>query len=115
MRVQKKKGVSNTNLVKGAMELFADNNIINSLSLNQDYMKYIYAEDYQYDMICKYMPPLETALDIKKDNVLSSDSFSKVSLYLMIEQKELVKNINFKIFVRKCIIEHLIMENVLYT
>lgn len=77
MRVQKKKGVSNTNLVKGAMELFADNNIINSLSLNQDYMKYIYAEDYQYDMICKYMPSLETALDIKKDNVLSSDSFSK--------------------------------------
>ena len=55
MRVQKKKGVSNTNLVKGAMELFADNNIINSLSLNQDYMKYIYAEDYQYDMICKYI------------------------------------------------------------
>ncbi|MCM1215998.1 MAG: hypothetical protein NC548_15935 [Lachnospiraceae bacterium] len=95
MRIQKKKGVSNTNIVKGAMELFADNNIINSLSMNQDYMKYIYAEDYQYDMICKYMPALETALDIKKDNVLSSDSFSKDFLNI---QSDSTTPETFKIF-----------------
>ena len=77
IRLQKKKGVSNQDVVNSAMELFADNTIISSLSLNQDINKYIQAEDYQYDMICKYMSSIETALDIKKDNVLSSDSFTK--------------------------------------
>jgi hypothetical protein len=59
------------------MELFADNNIVNSLSINQDVNRYIQAEDFQYDMVCKYMPSLETALEIKRDNVLSSDNFTK--------------------------------------
>lgn len=77
LRIQKKRGVSNQSVVNSAMELFADNSVINSLSLNQDINRYIQAEDYQYDMICKYMPSIETALDIKKDNVLSSDNFSK--------------------------------------
>ena len=31
----------------------------------------IIALDYQYDIICKYMPKMEDALEIKKDNVLS--------------------------------------------
>ena len=76
-RIQKKKGISNRDFINGAMELFGDNSIISSLSLNQDINKYIQAEDYQYDMICKYMASIETALDIKKDNVLSSDNFTK--------------------------------------
>ena len=33
--------------------------------------------DDQIDMVCKYMPKLEQALTIKKDNVLSADSFTK--------------------------------------
>lgn len=77
LRIQKKRGVSNKDLVNSAMELFADNSVISSLSLNQDINRYIQAEDYQYDMICKYMSSIETALDIKKDNVLSSDNFTK--------------------------------------
>ena len=64
LRIQKKKGVSNQSVVNSAMELFADNSVISSLSLNQDINRYIQAEDYQYDMICKYMPSIETALDI---------------------------------------------------
>jgi hypothetical protein len=76
-RIQKKKGVSNQQIIDSAMELFADNNIVNTLSVNQDVNKYIQAEDYQYDMICKYMPSIETALEIKRDNVLSSDNFTK--------------------------------------
>ena len=39
--------------------------------------KSIQAEDYQYDLICQYMTKLEDALEIKKDNVLSSDNFTK--------------------------------------
>ena len=36
------------------MELFSDNNILNSLSANQDINGHIYAEDYQYDLIPSY-------------------------------------------------------------
>lgn len=39
--------------------------------------KSLQAEDYQYDLICQYMTKLEDALEIKKDNVLSSDNFTK--------------------------------------
>lgn len=87
MRVLKKKGISSTSIVNSAMELFSDNNILNSLSANQDINGHIYAEDYQYDLICKYMPAIETALDIKKDNVLSSDNFTKE--FLSIESSAL--------------------------
>ena len=95
LRIQKKKGISNQSIVTGAMELFADNSIINSLSMNQDMMKYIYAEDYQYDMICKYMPSVENALNIKKDNVLSADNFTKD--FLSVEFSSKNKN-EFTIF-----------------
>ena len=33
--------------------------------------------DHEYDMILKYMPKLQEALNAKKENVLSSDNFSK--------------------------------------
>lgn len=33
--------------------------------------------DQEIDIICKYMPSLEDALDAKKDNVLSADNFTK--------------------------------------
>ena len=33
--------------------------------------------DNEFDTICKYMPKLQTALDIKKDAVLCSDLYSK--------------------------------------
>ncbi len=77
LRTQRKRGVSNKEVIDNAMELFSDNSIIDSLSMNQELNKYIQAEDYQYDLICKYMPSLQTALDIKRDNVLSADNFSK--------------------------------------
>lgn len=77
IRMQKKQGISNSSILNGAMELFSDNSVINALSVNQETNRYIQAEDYQYDMICKYMPSIETALEIKRDNVLSSDNFTK--------------------------------------
>ena len=77
VRLQKKRGVPNGEIINNAMELFSDNGLINTLSMNQEINRYIQAEDYQYDTICKYMPAIETALEIKQDNVLSSDNFSK--------------------------------------
>ena len=44
--------------------------------------------DHEYDMILKYMPKLQEALDAKKENVLSSDNFAKDFL------NESSKNIN---------------------
>lgn len=39
--------------------------------------KWIRDLDHEYDMILKYMPKLQEALNAKKENVLSSDNFSK--------------------------------------
>lgn len=105
MRILKKKGVPNTSIINGAMELFSDSNVLNSLSANQDINGHIYAEDYQYDMICKYMPSIETALDIKKDNVLSSDNFSKEFITIesstLSDDKQKVFNDNIKTIEQK--------------
>ena len=105
MRILKKKGVPNTSIINSAMELFSDSNILNSLSANQDINGHIYAEDYQYDMICKYMPSIETALDIKKDNVLSSDNFSKefitIESSMLSDDKQKVFNDNIKTIEQK--------------
>lgn len=59
-------------------ELFDGNSQLLGNALNFDMIrKSIQAENYQYDLICKYMPKLEDALEIMKDNVLSSDNFTK--------------------------------------
>ena len=65
------------NLINSVGELFNDQNLINSLFANQDIHKYLSAENYQYDMMCRYLPKLLDALEIKRDNVLCSDNFSK--------------------------------------
>ena len=78
VRLQRKNGVSNTELLQSTMELFSDQNILNILSTSSEtLLRSIQAEDYQYDLVCKYMPKLLDALDIKKDNILSSDNFTK--------------------------------------
>lgn len=64
-------------LRKNVEELFNDQNLISSLFANEDIHKYIAAENYQYDMICKYLPKLQDALDILADNTLCADNFSK--------------------------------------
>ena len=51
-------------------------NIIDTINLD-NVRRYIQSMDYQIDLICRYMPKLQDALDIMKDNVLSSDSFTK--------------------------------------
>ena len=57
-------------------ELFDDPNLMDSINLD-NLSRSIQAEDANYDLILKYMPGLEDALDVKKDNVLSSDNFTK--------------------------------------
>ena len=57
--------------------LFEDPSIsANILSMYTE-NKWIRDLDHEYDMILKYMPKLQEALNAKKENVLSSDNFSK--------------------------------------
>lgn len=77
LRLQSKENGTTSELNKSIEGLFDENKqIIDTLNVD-NIRKSIQAEDYQYDLICKYMPKLEDALDIKKDNVLSSDNFTK--------------------------------------
>ena len=69
---------SNINQFYGSIQdLFSDQNIVNNIFATEEVHKYIAAQNYQYDLICKYLPRLLDALEIKRDNVLCSDNFSK--------------------------------------
>ena len=57
--------------------LFEDENVINSLFMNSTIHNFIQTRNAQYDLICRYLPRLVDALEIKRDLVLSADNFSK--------------------------------------
>lgn len=74
------KGANSSNVekyVNSVQELFANNSLIGTLAMNEDVHKFISAENYTYEMICRYLPKLLDAIEIKRDNVLCSDNFSK--------------------------------------
>ena len=57
--------------------LFQDSSIQASLMDTYAKTKWITELDNEFDLICKYMPKLQVALDIKRDTVLCSDSYTK--------------------------------------
>ena len=57
--------------------LFQTNELVSSLMDNFASTKWITELDTEYDLICKYMTKLQTALDLKRDTVLCADSFTK--------------------------------------
>lgn len=76
LKLQNINGSTIDHIQNSIEELFNDTNLMDSINL--DHMsRSIQAEDANYDLILKYMPELEDALEIKKDNVLSSDNFTK--------------------------------------
>ena len=82
IRLQKKSGSNIDNLNKDLENLVSDKNIIDTVNL-ENVQKYIQAENYQYDLILKYVPKLKEALEIMKDNVLSSDNYTKDFINVM--------------------------------
>ena len=76
-RLDNTSGSNVDRLMNSVGELFNDQNLINTLFANDEIHKYIASQNYQYDMICRYLPKLLDALEIKRDNVLSADNFSK--------------------------------------
>ena len=77
LRAINKTGSTSKQITKSLEELFDSNgNILDTINMDM-IRKSIQSTDYQIDLICKYMPKLKDALEVKKDNVLSSDSFTK--------------------------------------
>lgn len=76
-RIDKTSTPNTYNYMKSVEELFGNQNLIDSLFANEDIHKYISSQNFQFDLICRYIPKLLDALEIKKDNVLCSDNFSK--------------------------------------
>jgi hypothetical protein len=76
IRLQKKNGSNLDNLNKELESLVSDKSVIDTVSM-ENVQKFIQAENYQYDLILKYVPKLKEALEIMKDNVLSSDNYTK--------------------------------------
>lgn len=68
--------------IKQFERIFGDNEWVNTLSSTNMDNKYIKAIDLEIDEVLRYMPKLQEALNTIKDNVLSSDSFSKDYLNL---------------------------------
>ncbi len=70
-----------TNLGKGndkdISSLFQSPDVMSGIMDAYSKTKWIKELDNEFDTICKYMPKLQTALDIKKDAVLCSDSYTK--------------------------------------
>ena len=76
-RVNDTENSNTTKMLNSVQDLFSDQSILTSLSVNDNIHKYISGQNYNYDLICKYLPKLQDALEIKRDNVLCSDNFSK--------------------------------------
>ena len=75
-----------------------DSTIENLLNIYSD-NKYIKDQDDEIDTICTYMPQLEEALEILKENVLSSEQFNKEFMYM--NNISAVDNSQFRINLEK--------------
>lgn len=62
--------------------IFGDNDFVNNLTNSYLDNRWVKAVDDEIDQVIKYMPKLKEALNVMRDNVLSSDSFSKDFLNL---------------------------------
>ena len=72
------KGHTNVDKLMGSVsDLFDDDNLIGNIVMNDDVHRFIKAQNYNYDLICRWLPRLQDALEVKRDAVLSSDNFSK--------------------------------------
>lgn len=76
-RIDKNTSSNTAKMIQSVQDLFEDQNLVGNLIVNDTVHNYIAGQNYNYDLICKYLPKLQDALEIKRDNVLCSDNFSK--------------------------------------
>ncbi|MCK9199325.1 MAG: hypothetical protein M0P49_06955, partial [Bacilli bacterium] len=76
-RMQLKSAQKDAKTIKELEDVFSDQGLMDTVLTQYSQNKYLKDFDNDIDTICKYMPQLDEALEIKKDNVLSADHFSK--------------------------------------
>ena len=76
-RVDNMSRTNTDKMISSVQDLFSNENLIGNIMMSDDINRFIKAQNYNYDLICKYLPRLQDALDIKKDNVLCADSFER--------------------------------------
>lgn len=72
------------------MPIFEDQQLMNSVANSYAAGTYIQQYDSEIDLICKYMPRLEEAIEVKKDMVLCADQFNKD--FITIRNKSSIEN-----------------------
>ena len=81
-RIKLKEVQGDKTVIKKVEDIFGDRAVLDNLIASYNQNKYIKDFDEEIDTVLKYMPQLEEALEVKKDNVLSADHFSKDFLNL---------------------------------
>lgn len=112
-RIQRKTNVGVpgiNNVTTDLMDIMSNQALMNTMMADPEINRYIRAKDLQIDMILKYMPKLKEALNIKKDNVLSSDNFNKTFLNPTTKESTTVEESNTFAKKAKALIEKYDLE-----
>lgn len=86
---------SNNGQPTGITDIFSDTRLIGNLMETYANTKWIKVLDDEIDMCLKYMPKLQIALNIRKNNVLCADSFSRSFINVSLENAIDGKNDRF--------------------
>ena len=78
--------------IKAIEDYFGDEYVMNGLINNYTQQRWIRDLDSEIDMVCKYMPKLQEALDTKTDNVLTADSFGRDFIKVTIPKNDKESN-----------------------
>lgn len=73
---------SDKDLISGMAKMFDDKSAMDRILSDYARNKYLVDQDKEIDAICKYMPKLLEASDIRRDNVMSPDHFSKDAIFI---------------------------------
>lgn len=73
--------------------LFEDQQLLGSIASSYSSNTYIKQYDSEIDLICKYMPKLDEAIEVKKDMVLCADQFSRD--FLTVKDKSSIEDSRF--------------------
>lgn len=73
--------------------LFEDQNMLSAVATSYTTNTYIKQYDSEIDLICKYMPKLDEAIEVKKDMVLCADQFSRD--FITVRNKSSIEDSSF--------------------
>lgn len=87
-RIEDKNLQAHSSAIKELEDIFNDPTLTEMLMTTWSSNRYIKEYDNDLDILCKYMPQLRTALDIKKDSVISTDHFGEDFLNAVSDKKD---------------------------